>query len=92
MGICLSAGKKRLCRNPSEKLKNRTNLWKRFLLPAALPSTFFFTTVTSHAHVGYFGHRLFKIKFFFAAVQFSVTVKRFGLDSAFISATFTGNL
>lgn len=60
MRICLPAGKKRLYRNTPEKLKNRTNVSEQFLLSAAMLSLFFFTTISSHAHVRF---RSFKLKF-----------------------------
>lgn len=74
MGICLSAGKKRLCGNTPEKLKHRTNILKQFLFPAAMLSSFLFPpSVTSHVHVSYLDI------FFFVqdvVLQFSVTAKR----------------
>ncbi len=80
----------RIERNTLEKLKRRTNILMQFLFQAAMLSSFFFTPfVTSHVHVSY-SDIFFSVRD--VVLQFSVTAKRFGHVSAFISATSTVSL
>lgn len=42
---------KKLCRNTPEKLKSRTNVPVQFLSPAAMRSSFFFTSLSRHMYM-----------------------------------------